>query len=109
MSYGLAIFFAGAIKTTYVQRGGLRDCPETMGKTSIRKCSRLAGYPAVDNQFEFRLRFRKRRDDLETIHLGQRAPEQAQGGPQAGVSKVGGHDRTIPTLPLCNSFAIPLN
>ena len=70
MSKSLAIFFAGTIKTTYVQRRGLRDRSETMGKTSIRKCSRLAGYFAVDNQFEFRLRFRKRRDDLETIHLG---------------------------------------
>lgn len=79
MSRALVILFAGAIKTTYVQRRGLRDRSETMGKTSIRKCSRLAWYSAVDNQFEFRLRFRKRRDDLETIHVGQRASEQAEG------------------------------
>lgn len=90
-AHSLSILFAGAIETAYVQRGGLRDRPETMGKTAIRQRSGLAGHPAVDNQFQFRLRFRKRRDDLETIHVGQRATEQAQGRPQAGLSKVRTH------------------
>jgi len=59
-----------------------------MGKTAVGNRSGLAGYFAIDNQFEFRLRVRKRRDDPATVYIGQRVAEQTSSRSQTRLSQV---------------------